>query len=102
MVEPTGVPAKIETKMPSAVQHTESTAEHTVTARKLLYTRMADSAGKTTSAEISKEPTRFMASTITMAIVTAISRLYPCAVRFTALAKFSSKVTAKIFYLNLL
>ena len=34
MVEPTGVPAKMEIKMPSAVQFTDSTAEQTVTDQK--------------------------------------------------------------------
>ena len=34
MVEPTGVPAKMEIKMPSAAQLTDSTAEQTVTDRK--------------------------------------------------------------------
>ena len=58
--------------------------------------RMADSAGKITSAEISSEPTRFIASTITTAMMMAISRLYRSAFVPTALAKFSSKVTAKI------
>ena len=57
---------------------------------------MADSAGKITSAEISSEPTRFIASTMTTATMTAISRLYRSAFVPTALAKSSSKVTAKI------
>lgn len=46
-----------------------------VTLRKLLNIRMADSAGKITSAEISREPTRFIASTMMTATTTAISRL---------------------------
>ena len=96
IVAPTGVPASMDISIPSAVQHTDSTAEHIVTARKFLYTCMADSAGKTTSAEISSEPTRFIASTMTTAVVMAISRLYASALVPTALAKFSSKVTAKI------
>ena len=36
---------------------------------------MADSAGKITSAEISSEPTRFIASTITTAMMTALSAM---------------------------
>ena len=42
----------------------ESIAEQTVTLRKLLKTRIAERAGKITSAEISKDPTRFIANTI--------------------------------------
>lgn len=76
MVEPTGVPARMEIRMPSVAQQTERTAAQIVTARKFLQTRMADSAGKTTRADMSSEPTRFIASTITTAIVMAISTLY--------------------------
>lgn len=50
-------------------------AEHIVTLLKLLNSRMADSAGKITSAEIRSEPTRFMARTMMTAIMIAISRL---------------------------
>ena len=57
---------------------------------------MADSAGKIIRADMSSEPTRFMANTITTAIVMAISKLYKSAFVPTAFAKFSSKVTAKI------
>ena len=75
MVEPTGVPARIETAMPKTAQTTEITAEQTVTERKVLKTRIDDSAGKITNAEISREPTKFIASTIITAIITAIKRL---------------------------
>ena len=34
MVEPTGVPARMETRMPSTAQLTDSTADQTVTDRK--------------------------------------------------------------------
>ena len=47
------------------VQPADSAAEHIVTLRKLLNTLIAESAGKTTSAEMSSEPTRFIARTIT-------------------------------------
>ena len=82
--------------MPSSAQHTDSTAEQTVTERKLLNTRMAESAGKITSAEMSSEPTRFIASTMITATMTAISRLYSFAFVPVAWAKVSSKVTAKM------
>ncbi len=51
MVEPTGVPARMETRIPSAAQLTDSTAEQTVTDRKFWKRRMADSAGKITSGD---------------------------------------------------
>ena len=55
---------------------TETTAEHTVTERKLLKIRIAERAGKITRAEIKREPTRFIASTMITAIMIAITRLY--------------------------
>ena len=75
IVLPTGVSARMEITMPEKAQATERTAEQIVTARKLLNSRIADSAGKITSAEISSEPTRFIASTMMTAMMTAISRL---------------------------
>ncbi len=96
MVEPTGVPAIIEIRMPAKAQNTDKTAEQIVTARKLLNTRIADSAGNTTNADIKREPTKFIAKTITTAIITAISKLYKSALTPVARAKFSSKVTEKI------
>ena len=50
MVEPTGVPARMETRIPSTAQFTDSMAEQTVTDRKFWKRRMADSAGKITKA----------------------------------------------------
>ena len=75
MVDPTGVPARIDVIMPENAHNTDKIAEQMVTERKLPKTRMADSAGKMTSAEINNDPTRFMASTMITAITTAISRL---------------------------
>ena len=75
MVEPTGVPATMEIRIPSRAQNTDSKAEQIVTDRKLLKIRMADMAGKMISAEIRSEPTRFIARTMITAITTAISRL---------------------------
>ena len=98
IVEPTGVDPRIETKIPAAAQTTERTAEQRMTARKLLNSRIADSAGKMISAEIRSDPTRFIASTMTAAVITAISRLYRPACSPVASAKVSSKVTAKILW----
>ena len=75
IVEPTGVPARTEIKRPVSEQITETTAEHIVTERKLLKTRIAERAGKITRAEIRREPTRFIASTMIIAIMIAITRL---------------------------
>ena len=44
--------------------------------KKLRKIRMADNAGKITSAEIKSDPTRFMARTMITAMTMAISRLY--------------------------
>ena len=88
----------IEIIIPTSVHTTDRTAEHTVTVKKLLKIRIADSAGKMTRAEISSEPTRFIARTIMTAMITAIIRLYPPTFVPTAMAKFSSKVTANILW----
>ena len=96
MVAPTGVDARIDTRIPTTAHTTESTAEHTITARKVLNKRIADSAGKIIRAEIKSDPTRFIASTITSAVISAIKRLYRFVLRPVACAKVSSKVTAKI------
>jgi hypothetical protein len=96
MVEPTGVPANMENTIPINAQATEATAEKIVTALKLLSTLIAERAGKITSAEISSEPTKFMASTIITAVIVAISKLYNPTLVPTAFAKSSSKVTANI------
>ena len=76
IVEPTGVPARIEIKSPATEHTTLTHAEQIVTDLKLLKTRIAERAGKITRAEIRSDPTRFIASTIITAIITAIARLY--------------------------
>jgi hypothetical protein len=96
IVEPTGVPARIEISIPEAEHSTEIMAEHIVTALKFLNTLIADSDGKIMRADIKSEPTNFIARTIITAIVIAIIRLYAFAFVPTAFAKFSSKVTANI------
>ena len=75
MVEPTGVPAITATRIPAKAHTTANTAAQIVTDKKLLNTRMAARAGKMTRAEIKREPTRFIASTMMTAITTAISKL---------------------------
>ena len=75
MVEPTGVENSTDDIMPNAAQITEITAEHMITPRKLLNSLIAASAGNIISAEISSEPTRFIARTIITAVITATSRL---------------------------
>lgn len=74
-VDPTGVPKMIDAKMPRTAQITEITAELIMTERKLLKILIAERAGKIISADISRAPTRFMASTITTAVTTAITML---------------------------
>ena len=96
IVEPTGVPAKMATKIPAREQTTEMIAAAMVTEKKLLKTRMAESAGNTTSAETKSAPTRFIASTMMTAIMMAMSKLNKLTFTPVALAKFSSKVTANI------
>ena len=61
--------------MPAVALKTDNTAALIVTERNDLNNRIADNAGKITSAEIRSEPTRFIASTMITAITTAISRL---------------------------
>ena len=74
IVLPTGVPARIAISKPEVEQITEIIAEQIVTDLKLLNNRIAERAGKITRAEMSNEPTRFMANTIIMAMIIAITR----------------------------
>ena len=95
IVEPTGVPLRMEISIPITAQDTDNRAEQMVTLLKLRHTRMADIGGKIIRAEISSEPTRFIARTIITAITTAIRRLYSFTFTPAERAKSSSKVTAK-------
>lgn len=94
IVGPTGVPAIMEANMPIAVQETDKTAEHIVTDLNDLKMRIALSAGKIIKAEMSNEPTRFIAKTMMTAVTTAISKLYKFVLTPVALANVSSNVTA--------
>lgn len=75
IVEPTGVLQRMEISIPRVAQTTERQAEQIVTALKLLSRRIAESAGKIMSAEISSDPTRFIEITMITAMMIAISRL---------------------------
>ena len=77
--------------IPLEAETTETAAEQMMTCR-----RIADSAGKMINAEVRSAPTRFMARTMMTAVMTAMNRLYRDASIPVAVAKFSSKVTAKI------
>ena len=70
-----GVPARIEIKIPITEQITDIIAEQIVTERKLLNICIDDKAGNIIKAEINNEPTRFIANTMTTAIITAINKL---------------------------
>ena len=75
IVDPTGVPARMEIIIPKKAQTTDKTAEHIVTDLKFLNTLIDDKAGKITRAEMRRDPTRFIAKTIMTAMITAIKRL---------------------------
>ena len=96
IVGPTGVPITIAVNKPRVAQTTEIMTEDIVTLLKLLKTRIALNAGKSIKADISKEPTRFIASTIMTAVIIAIMILNNVVLTPVALAKLSSKVTANI------
>ncbi len=75
IVEPTGVSVRIDMIMPNTAQKTDSIDEQIVTLKNVLKIRIADNAGKIINAEISKDPTRFIARTMITAMMTAITKL---------------------------
>ena len=75
MVGPTGVEKNIATSIPVSAHITEIIADAITVRLKVLTIRIAESAGKMTSADIRSEPTRFIARTIIIAVMTAIKRL---------------------------
>lgn len=75
IVAPTGVPHSSDTIKPVPAQNTDIKAEQIITLLKLLKSLIAVIDGKIISADISSEPTRLMASTIIIAVMTAIIRL---------------------------
>ena len=74
-MEPIGVPAIIEMSIPRTAHKTDIIAEPITTALKLLKSRIVDKAGKIISADVSNEPTKFIAKTIITAMIMAIIRL---------------------------
>lgn len=96
IVHPTGVLAKIEMQIPTNVPTTEIIPAEMMTDLNVLNILIAASAGKIIKAEISKEPTKFMAKTITTAERTAIKMLMNPTLTPVALAKFSSNVIENI------
>lgn len=75
IVDPIGVPAIIEISIPKTEHITDKMAEPITTHLKLLKIRIVDRAGNIIRAEVSSEPTSFIAKTIIIAIITAIIRL---------------------------
>ena len=75
IVGPTGVEKMIAEMIPNIAQATDITVERMTTRLKVRQTRIDESAGNITSAEIRSEPTRFIARTIIIAVTTAIKRL---------------------------
>ena len=75
IVAPAGVAKIIEAKMPAREQITAITAAQIVTLLKLLNMRIAERAGKIMSAEMRSAPTRFIAITITIAVMIARAKL---------------------------
>jgi hypothetical protein len=73
IVEPTGVEKIMDISIPSNAHTTEIIAEVITTPLKLLISLMADSAGKTMSAEISNDPTRFIPRTMITEVIIAIT-----------------------------
>ena len=84
-----------EAMSPAQKQHTDVTAAHTTTPRKLLNSRMAVSAGKITREEISMAPIIRIPSTMVRAVRMASRVLYQSTRSPVAWEKLSSNVTAK-------
>ena len=74
-VQPTGEDKIIDADIPIEVQIIENTAEHMTTFLKLLNMRIAEIAGKTISADVSREPARFIARTMMTAHTIEIAAL---------------------------
>ena len=75
IVAPTGVSKRIERIIPAREQMIAVEAAQIVTLLKLLKILIAERAGKMISAEIRSAPTRFIAITITTAVIIASARL---------------------------
>ena len=75
IVGPTGVEKSIAHKIPDIAHTHEITAEQMTTPLKERTTRIAESAGNISNAEMRSEPTKFIARTMIIAVITAINRL---------------------------
>lgn len=82
--------------IPVAAHMMENITENIITDLKLLYKHIADNAGNMISAEISSDPTRFMARTIVIAVTIASKVLYSPVFTPDALENGSSNVIANI------
>lgn len=82
--------------IPAAAHMIENITENIITDLKLLYKHIADNAGNMISAEISSDPTRFMARTIVIAVTIASKVLYSSVFTPEALENGSSNVIANI------
>ena len=82
--------------IPKTAHITAIAAELIITDKKVLNILIAERAGKIINAEMRSAPTRFIASTITIAVTTAIRMLYALVLVPVADAKFSSNVTVNI------
>ena len=76
MVGPIGEESIRESNIPTHAHVTDMAAEQMTTFLKLQKILIAERAGNMISADINKEPTRFIASTMITAVIIAIKRLY--------------------------
>ena len=97
MLAPQGASKAYDIIIPTINVITDTTAELIVTERKLLNTRIEQSAGKIIRLEISILPISRIPITIVIAVSSAIIILYALTAPPVAFAKLSSKVMAKIF-----
>lgn len=75
IVEPTGDPRRIDVVSPIKAHITEIIADPIVTDLKVLKILIEEITGKTMSADTRSDPTRFIARTITIAVIVAIKKL---------------------------
>ena len=96
ILAPVGVEYIYDKIRPNHKQIIDTKAELRVTVKNLFAKRIAVNGGKTIKLVISNAPIKRIPTTITNAVKNAITILKPSVLVPVALAKFSSKVTAKI------
>ena len=96
MLAPAGMLAVYESTSPTRNEESETEAAEKTTPRKLLKKRIEVTAGNIISPEMSSAPISLMPTAIVTPVSTAITMLQRSASTPVALAKSSSKVTAKI------